>query len=143
MSVIDAGARWRNRDRTFERAIGRHFAVGGGWLLLIVVLFLEHVVTRDNPIAPLAALGTVGAWLFGLVMLWRWFGGGKILLGFWLWLLSLGLTGSVIVIAMIARELLGRMAPSAQLADVVLAVVLTGLFFLCWLGLKKAERNLP
>jgi hypothetical protein len=142
MSVIDVGSRWRNRDRTFERAIGRHFAVAGAFVLLLVVLFLAHtVVTRDN---PLVVLGLVGAGLFGLAMLWRWFGGGKILLGFWLWLLSLGLTGSLIVIAMIARELLGRMgAPSDRLAGALFAVVLVGVFFLCWRGLKKAERNLP
>jgi hypothetical protein len=144
MSVIDdVGSRWRNRDRTFERAIGRHFAVAGAFVLLIVVLFIEqHAVARDN---LLVELGTVGAGLFGLVMLWRWFGAGRILLGLWLWLLSLGLTGSLIVIAEIVRELLGRIgAPFERLAPgAVLAVVLTGLFFLCWLGLKKAERNLP
>jgi hypothetical protein len=141
MSVIDVGSRWRNRDRTFERAIGRHFAVAGAFVLLIVVLFIAHtVVTRDN---PLVVLGIVGAALFGLTMLWKWFGGGKILLGFWLWLLSSGLVVSMIVIAEIARDLLGRIgSPSERLGGAVIAVILSGLFFLCWFGLKKAERNL-
>jgi hypothetical protein len=144
MSVIDVGWRWRNRDRTFERAIGRHFSVAGAFVLLIVVLFIAEMVTRDNSIAPLAALGIAGAWLVGLVMLWKWFGGGKILLGFWLWLLSFGLTGSLIVIAEVARELLGRLgSPADRLAGGLFGVVLVGVFFGSWALLKKAERNLP
>jgi len=141
MSVIDVGSRWRNRDRTFERALGRHFAVGGSFLLLIVVLFIGHAVARDN---HMVELGTVGAWVVGLVMLWRWFGSGRIFRGFWLWLCSSGLVVSMIVIAEVARELLYRIgSPSDRLAGALFAVVLGGVFFLCWLGLKKAERNLP
>jgi hypothetical protein len=140
VSVIDVGSRWRNRDRTFERAIGRHLAVAGAFVLLIVVSFIEERVTRDNPIA---ALGTVGAWVVGLVMLWRWFGGGKILLGLWLWLLSSGLVISLIVIAEVAREVLGRIgSPSDRLAGALFAVVLGGVFFGSWALLKRAEARL-
>ena len=140
MSVIDVGARWRNRDRTFERAIGRHFAVAGAFALTMIILFLETAVARDN--LPVE-LGTVGAGLFGIVMLWKWFGAGRIFRGAILWLLSCGLCVSLIFTAEIVRELLTSYhAPSERLGVALFAVVLGGVFFGSWALLKRAERNL-
>jgi hypothetical protein len=137
---FDLAARWRNRDRTFERAIGRHLAILGSiWLLVLCLLVCTRDATTDSPVVE-GGVGIVG--LAGIVVLLRWFGGGRFWLGFALWLLSFGLCNSLLFIATIAHAFLtGSVAPADQLSTAIFTALGVGVYALCWMGLKRIEPD--
>jgi hypothetical protein len=138
---IDPVALWRNRDRTFERAVGRHLAVAIVFGLWVIVSVLENGVAGDESVLDLVV---VVAGLAGLVFLIRWFGGGSILLGLALAGLSIALCNAVVAVACFAHDLLLIHFASShdRIGCVVKLGLSVGLFALCWFGLKRAEARL-
>jgi hypothetical protein len=138
---VDLAMLWRNRDRTFERAVGRHLAVAIVFGLWVIVSVLENGVAGDESVLDLVV---VIAGLAGLVFLIRWFGGGSILLGLALALLSIGLSNAVVAVACFAHDLLLIHFASShdRMGCVVKLGLSVGLFALCWFGLKRAEARL-
>jgi hypothetical protein len=139
-SRFDLAARWRYRDKTFEHALMRHVigAFVSAPVTVCCMLLSEHADDHSLEIA----IGIAG--VAGCVLLARWFGRGRILLGFWLWLLSVGVCGSILTLGNAVRELLivGVVAPDDRAGYGVVCVIAVGLFALCWFGLKKAEARL-
>jgi hypothetical protein len=137
-------ARWRRRDRTFERALGRYLASPLLFTLPGLLWFLRLALAADAP--PQAALVFIAfiiPIIATIVWLLRWFGGGRFLLGLWLWVLSWGLIGSLAVLVGMAAALLrGQLAALKDLAGGALVTVCAaGLFLACWYALKLAEAR--
>jgi hypothetical protein len=47
---FDLAMLWYNRDRTFERAVGRHLAVAGVFGLWVIGSVLEYGAAGDQPV---------------------------------------------------------------------------------------------